>query len=622
MHDHSGSGDYVLAHVTDCNPLLQQINSLKQHATSLQKQITDIQSEPGYTQGPHDPHPGKPDPESLAEVKELESQLGTVNKQVAMKTSEYDACQSAHTKAVLDVVCDNTQCVSISDVYANIAARLNGKVVGYACSVGRSLTYKAHGYARTSANAPAQNFLSSTKMPVASVSKVVTALAAIRVLAKHGISLDSPISGHFPSDWTLDPSVAAITFRELLSHRSGIKAYGNVPQDYESVKEFFTQKVDLTKNTQCTGPEGPNQPAPADPINPNLMDPSNPKLKKNCYSNWNFAVFRILLPMIDGFVDDSANRAAKLAAAYVKLVQTNVFEPVGAIGVDCKPPTSGPQSSAYAFSYKFPGSSSGHDWGDDTLIAGAAGWYLSVEDIAEVLASLNKNDGRILTSAQLQDMQTMPLGWDTLTDATGYRWVQKNGGWSAAGTTIGSSIALFGPGVLGVLFINSDRSGPGLQNNWQLCTKCQALVFAGNPSFGNCPAGGLHTGTGNYLVPTNASGIIGQDNWRWCNKCQVLSFAGSPSLGPCPGGGQHDHSGSADYVLPKKTAALPEYSQDKWKWCKKCQVLAFAGSSSASVCRAGGAHDYTASGDYVLEYAVGADTILHDAYMKALKPHP
>src|SRR6266480_1354035 len=130
MHDHSGSGDYVLAHVTDCNPLLQQINSLKQHATSLQKQITDIQSEPGYTQGPHDPHPGKPDPESLAEVKEPESQLGTVNKQVAMKTSEYDACQSAHTKAVLDVVCDNTQCVSISDVYANIAARLNGKVVG------------------------------------------------------------------------------------------------------------------------------------------------------------------------------------------------------------------------------------------------------------------------------------------------------------------------------------------------------------------------------------------------------------------------------------------------------------------------------------------------------------
>ena len=464
MHDHSGSGDYVLTQVTDCNPLFQQINSLNQKGTSLRNQIKAIQSEPGYIQGPHDPHPGKPDPESLAEVKELESQLGTVNKQLAVKKSEYDSCQTAQTKAVLDIVCDDTRCVSISQVYANIAAALNGKVVGYACSVGRSLTYKAHGYARTNANAPAQNFLSSTKMPVASVSKVVTALAAIRVLAKHGISLDSPIGGHFPTDWTLDPSVAAITFRELLSQRSGIKAYGNISHDYDGVKKFFTQKVDLTKNTQCTGPEGPSQMAPADPINPRLMDPKNPKLKAWCYSNWNFAVFRILLPIIDGFSADPAkypaNYADKLAETYVKLVQTNVFEPVGAIGVDCKPPTSGPQATAYAFSYKFPGTSGGVDWGDDTSEAGADGWYLSVEDIAKVLASLNRNDGRILTSAQLQDMQTTPqLAWDVLIDATGYRWVEKNGGWGKKGTTLGTSIALFGPGVLGVLFINSDISG-------------------------------------------------------------------------------------------------------------------------------------------------------------------
>ena len=39
--------------------------------------------------------------------------------------------------------------------------------------------------------------------------------------------------------------------------------------------------------------------------------------------------------MIDGFVDDPPNRAAKLAAAYMKIVQKHVFEPVGAQGVDC-----------------------------------------------------------------------------------------------------------------------------------------------------------------------------------------------------------------------------------------------------------------------------------------------
>jgi hypothetical protein len=59
--------------------------------------------------------------------------------------------------------------------------------------------------------------------------------------------------------------------------------------------------------------------------------------------------------MIDGFVDDPANRAAKLAAAYIKIVETYVFEPVGAHTVDAKPPVTGPQANGYAFSYKFPG---------------------------------------------------------------------------------------------------------------------------------------------------------------------------------------------------------------------------------------------------------------------------
>jgi len=350
-------------------------------------------------------------------------------------------------------VCDATGCIAIADVYRNISDRLDGKVVGYACSIGAAgLSYYSHGQARTAANAPAQIFLPSTKIPVASVSKFVTALAAIRVLAKHNISLDSSIGGHLPSDWHLDPNVSSITFRQLLSHRSGIKDYGNVNQEYDNLKKFFTQKVDTSKDTKCQ---------PASVVNP--PDPINPNDKSPCYSNYNFAIFRILLPMIDGFVDDPAHRAQKLAAAYVKIVQQNVFDPVGAVGVEAKPPSSGPQSTAYAFSYKFPGTSAGVDWGDNTLMVGAAGWYLAIEDVAKVLNSLNKNDGRILTSAQRQDMENTPLGWDTKTDSTGYRWVEKNGGWGANGTNISTSVALVGPGLYGALFINSDISGePGV----------------------------------------------------------------------------------------------------------------------------------------------------------------
>jgi CubicO group peptidase (beta-lactamase class C family) len=509
-------------------------------------------------------------------------------------------------------VCDATSCVSIADVYHNIAAKLDGKVVGYACCVGRaSLGAYSRGYARTTVNAPARLFLPSTKIPVASVSKVVTALAAIRVLAKNRVPLGSKIGPYLPSDWKVDPYVASISFRELLSHSSGIKDYGNNDQKYDTLKNFFTQKVDPTKNTPCQ---------PASVMNP--ADPINPNNKSRCYSNYNFGIFRILLPIVDGFVDDPANRAAKLAAHYVKLVQKNVFEPVGAYGVDSKPPASGPQAHAYSFSYKYPGTESGYDWGDCTAGVGAAGWYLAIEDIEKVLNSLNKNDGRILTTKQMTDMEALVLGWDSKIDqATGFRWVEKNGAWGANGTTLTTSIALYGPGVFGALFLNSDKSGKGLENNWQRCVKCKEIAFAGAATPGSCPAGGQHdySGSRDYLVPTDSSGVVGQGSWRKCNKCQALSFAGSSSLGPCPGGGQHDHSGSAHYVLPETTGAIPDYSEDKWRWCKNCQTLAWAGAA-LGVCEAGGTHSQTGSGNYVLGFVVRADTVLKDAFFQARKP--
>ncbi|MES2685033.1 MAG: serine hydrolase domain-containing protein [Pseudomonadota bacterium] len=354
---------------------------------------------------------------------------------------------AAVTKA--EKVCDATRCVSIAEVYQNVADRLRGKVVGYGLCVGaESLSAFSQGRARTAANAPERLFLPSTKIPMASVSKLVTAIAAVRVLAKHKVSLDAGIGKYVPSDWKLDPYVASITFRELLSHRSGIKDYGNVSQEYEPLKKFFTQKVDPSKNTSCQGAAVVN---PANPINPNNKNP--------CYSNYNFAIFRVLLPMVAGFTDDPANRAKAFASAYIRLVQQNVFEPVGAIGVDAKPPSTGAQASAYAFSYKFPGTSSGHNWGDNSLGVGAAGWYLAINDINKVLHSLNRNDGRILTPAQVKEMETDKLGWDVTKDGSGIRWVEKNGGWGANGTTISTSAALFGPGVYAALFLNSDISG-------------------------------------------------------------------------------------------------------------------------------------------------------------------
>ena len=63
---------------TSCQKFLNDIKS-------LEAQITKIQSSPGYIQGPKDPHPGRLDPESLAEVKALE-------KKIAADGSAFRAC--------------------------------------------------------------------------------------------------------------------------------------------------------------------------------------------------------------------------------------------------------------------------------------------------------------------------------------------------------------------------------------------------------------------------------------------------------------------------------------------------------------------------------------------------
>src|SRR5260221_8207575 len=71
-------------------------------------------------------------------------------------------------------------------------------------------------------------------------------------------------------------------------------------------------------------------------------------------------------------------------------------------------------------------------------------------------------------------------------------------------------------------------------------------TLAPSPSLGACPAGGVHDhqGRGDYALVVNAPGASGQNNWRWCNKCQGLAFAGTSSPGACPATAVPDHQGS------------------------------------------------------------------------------
>lgn len=348
-------------------------------------------------------------------------------------------------------VCDGGTCLKVCDIERSIRAQLDGNVVGYAYLIGNKYPKMgAGGLARTEANGDPVPFTPETPITVASVSKLVTAIAAMRVLDGNGAQLSDGVGTHFPADWDADPYFDNVTFSQYLGQRSGIKDYGNVAMTYAKLQSFFEQDVDNSSTAACTGPD--------------VVDPANAVTPANmgwCYSNYNTALMRILLPAVAGRPVDAnaATRPQTLADQYEQLVKENVFDRVGQPGPGCRPPGFPP----HAYAYKHPGTGGGHDWGDVRLTCGAAGWYLSVVDMGKVLFSLNQKSEHIFdessTETRLLTMRQQGLGLDIADDTR----LEKNGGWSSGDRSITTSAGIFGPysgpNVVAVLFINSDIAG-------------------------------------------------------------------------------------------------------------------------------------------------------------------
>ena len=87
-----------------------------------------------------------------------------------------------------------------------------------------------------------------------------------------------------------------------------------------------------------------------------------------------------------------------------------------------------------------------------------------------------------------------------------------------------------------------------------------------------------------------------QPGWRWCNKCGGLFFSGAS--GKCSAGGIHDGSKSGKYVLTHGSATGKGAWQRGWNWCKKCSGLFFAGNANSNCPVDHQAHDGSGSGNY------------------------
>jgi beta-lactamase family protein len=167
----------------------------------------------------------------------------------------------------------------------NLRAALDGRTVGYAYSIGTGgkLDRQAGvGSARVAPDMPVTPQSATKAMTVASISKPVTAAATLRLLEQKNISVDSPIGPWLPAAWKRGAGVDSITFRDLMTHRSGLL------QNYQAA----------TGTTQGVSTGSWD--------NIRIAVGHNLGSKSYKYANMNFSIFRIMVPKIAYGVDLSA----------------------------------------------------------------------------------------------------------------------------------------------------------------------------------------------------------------------------------------------------------------------------------------------------------------------------
>ncbi len=331
--------------------------------------------------------------------------------------------------------CDPNGCVSEKKLRSNICGALAGHVVGYSCEVG-GMPPSYGGLARTATDAPTTAMAPDLVTNIASVSKTMTAVAILQLLAKDGLTIDAKISPYIYKDWKQGSNISQLTFKELLTHSSGFSQQPGAPCGgsitYSTLETIVANGV----------------------YSSDIGHPS--------YGNCNFALLRELMPALQGQsllnYANGSQRAQQSSALYISYVNKHVFNPVSVPTSACKPPA----GTNHILSYPYPaGSTAGTDWGDWSLQCGGGGWVLSGDEIFRVINDLATGN-TLLTSTQRKQMFSNCLGWDCAVRSdcpNGY--VCKNGDlYNGLGTSVWTYAGVLGCNVPVVVVVNSPLPSP------------------------------------------------------------------------------------------------------------------------------------------------------------------
>lgn len=300
-----------------------------------------------------------------------------------------------------------TQCIQMCEFEKNLRAELDGAVKGYSVFLGPYPRSFGGGYARTEDGQPPLLFDANTQLPLASVSKMITAygmLAATRqrrVNVDPGFTIDTPLGPFFPPNWQVQQHFRNRSLVEYLRQSSGIYTYANGFHTYDQMQTLFETGVTAGQNAAFCGCSD----IPSNDANrPWVNTMANPQW---CYSNANTAIMRMLLPALMGIQPpaDANVLSEHYGQWYEALMQQLVFEPLGIGHVGCRP-TSPNNALAYdGFQDPKPGGA----LVNQVEQCGARGWTMSANELGRLLMSLGYADGRVVSDADHQLTMTRAL---------------------------------------------------------------------------------------------------------------------------------------------------------------------------------------------------------------------
>ena len=321
--------------------------------------------------------------------------------------------------------------LNVQKLSSDLHDLLSACVAGYSMQLrryGRTIFDRQWNWSRTPVDGGVA-WASDIPMHIASVSKLVTAMAMTKLLYSHNISPDARILPWLPKYWHKGPGVEKITFRRLLTHTSGLVLVDEPgPSDFQ-----------FMKNQIAIGTVG-----------------------KPGYRNMNFGLCRILISTIDApYLFDLLGPGATDAywdlttiRYYVRYVSENIFAPVG---LTSTLDHTGDNALAYPYPANVPGWSSG----DLSTMSGCVAWHLSVGDLLTVMAAFRRR-GVIVDPGRAQTMLDRQFGLDVKRDTALGRIYAKGGFWSFDhGRFVEQSNAFFLPkGMELVVLANSPFCKP------------------------------------------------------------------------------------------------------------------------------------------------------------------